>query len=413
MEGLAPSFAQRQSDANSYNTMIVRLRNQVATMINIASALSIRKFLAFCALTIAASIIFQSFASAQFLPNAREWPNTDFNNAIIDISEIISGGVPKDGIPAIDDPEFVSVDSAKQWLDPLEPVIVLDILGEAKAYPLQILIWHEIVNDKLNDRYVSVTFCPLCNASIVFDRNLDGTILDFGTTGRLRHSDLIMYDRQTESWWQQITGQGVVGEFAGVRLQRLPAQIVSFGEYQSAYPQGEVLSRDTGFRREYGSNPYRGYDDINSQPFLLSETADPRLPAMERVINVSVGDRHRVYPFTALQMEPVINDKINGIPVVIFSKDDAASPLDGRKIATSRIIPSATAFRRQVNDRTLTFEWQNGDFYDRETGSKWNIFGQAVDGELAGVQLGDIENGQHFAFAWLVFHPDSEIYRTQ
>ena len=382
-------------------------------MINIIGAIFIRTFPAICVLTIAVSIIYSSFANAQFLPNAREWPNTDFNNAIIDISEIISGGVPKDGIPAIDDPEFVRVDSAKQWLDPLEPVIVLDILGESKAYPLQILIWHEIVNDKLNDRYVAVTFCPLCNASIVFDRNLDGTILDFGTTGRLRHSDLIMYDRQTESWWQQITGQGVVGEFAGIRLQRLPAQIVSFGEYQSAYPQGEVLSRDTGFRREYGSNPYRGYDDINSQPFLLSETADPRLPAMERVINVSVGDRHRVYPFTELQMEPVINDKINGIPVVIFSKDDAASPLDGRKIATSRIIPSATAFRRRVNDHTLTFERRNGEFYDQETGSKWNIFGQAVEGELTGVQLGDIDNGQHFAFAWLVFHPDSEIYRTQ
>ncbi len=373
----------------------------------------VRKFVAFCVLIIAGSMTLPTISDAQFLPHAREWPNTDFKNAIIDISEVISGGVPKDGIPAIDDPEFVSVDSATAWLDPLEPVIALDILGEARAYPLQILIWHEIVNDKLNDRYVSVTFCPLCNASIVFDRNVVGTILDFGTTGRLRHSDLIMYDRQTESWWQQITGQGVVGEFAGINLKRLPAQIVSFGEFQSAYPDGEVLSRDTGFSRDYGSNPYRGYDDIDNQPFLLSDPADPRLPAMERVINVSVGNRHRVYPFTVFEMEPVINDRINGIPVVIFSKDDTASPLDGRKIATSRIIPSATAFRRQVDNRTLTFERQNGGFYDRETGSEWNIFGQAVEGELAGTQLADIENGQHFAFAWLVFHPDSEIYSIQ
>ena len=368
---------------------------------------------ALCVLVLVGVLILPVPSSAQFLAHAREWPNTDFNNTTIDISEVISGGVPKDGIPAIDDPEFVSVESAMKWLDPLEPVIVLDILGVSKAYPLQILIWHEIVNDKLNDRYVAVTFCPLCNASIVFDRNLDGTILDFGTTGRLRHSDLIMYDRQTESWWQQITGQGVVGDFAGVELQRLPAQIVSFGEYQVAYPQGSVLSRDTGFRRDYGENPYRGYDNINNQPFLLKDPADPRLPAMERVINVSAGNRHRVYPFTAFDTVPVINDKINGIPVVIFSKSDAASPLDDRKIKESRIIPSATAFRRQIDDGVLTFKLEDGAFYDQETGSKWNIFGQAVEGELAGTQLNDIDNGQHFAFAWLVFHPDSEIYSVQ
>ncbi|MDE0309090.1 MAG: DUF3179 domain-containing protein [Acidiferrobacterales bacterium] len=373
----------------------------------------LRNLLALSLLAIAASVIVPSIANAQLLRHASEWPNTDFSNAIIDINEVISGGVPKDGIPAIDDPEFVSVDSAAAWLDPLEPVIALDILGEARAYPLQILIWHEIVNDKLNDRYVAVTFCPLCNASVVFDRNVVGTILDFGTTGRLRHSDLIMYDRQTESWWQQITGQGVVGEFAGINLKRLPAQIVSFGEFRSAYPEGEVLSRDTGYRRNYGDNPYRGYDDIDNQPFLLSDPADPRLPAMERVINVSVGNRHRVYPFTVFETEPVINDRINGIEVVIFSQDDVASPLDRRTIADSRIIPSATAYRRQVDGQTLTFERQDGVFYDRETGSRWNIFGQAVEGELAGTQLDDIDNGQHFAFAWLVFHPDSEIYRSE
>ncbi len=349
---------------------------------------------------------------AQFLPHAREWPNTDFNNSVIDISEVISGGVPKDGIPSIDDPEFVLADSAARWLDPLEPVIVLDILGEARAYPLQILIWHEIVNDVLNGRHVAVTFCPLCNASIVFDRNLNGTILDFGTTGRLRHSDLVMYDRQTESWWQQITGRGVVGDYAGVKLAKLPAQIVSFGEFLISYPDGEVLSRDTGYTRDYGNNPYRGYDDINNLPFLMKDPADPRLPAMERVVNISVGDRHRVYPFSIFDNEPVINDKINGIAVVIFSKQDTASPLDGRKIANSRIIPSATAFRRQVDDRVLTFELVDGNFFDQETGSQWNMFGQAISGELTGQQLSDIDNGQHFAFAWLVFHPDSEIYST-
>ena len=348
-------------------------------------------------------------ASAQFFTG--EWPKTDFKNRIVELNEIRSGGVPKDGIPAIDRPEFISVQAASQWLDPKDPVITLEILGKVRAYPLQILIWHEIVNDEFSGRYVSVTFCPLCNASIVFDRNLDGEILDFGTTGRLRKSDLVMYDRQTESWWQQITGRGLIGDYADVHLKKIPAQITSFEEFSAAFPDGEVLSRDTGFRRNYGNNPYRGYDDIDNIPFLLSDPADPRLPAMERVINITVSDFHRLYPYSVFDSEPVINDKIRGVPVVIFSKDDAASPLDGSNIADSRIIPSATAFRRQLDDHLLTFEKRDGLFYDMETGSQWDLFGKAVDGPLRGEQLSDVDNGLHFAFAWLAFYPESEIYR--
>ena len=351
-------------------------------------------------------------ASAQFLSDKREWPNTDFDNRVVELSEIQSGGVPKDGIPAIDDPEFVSADVAMQWLDENEPVIVLEILGKARAYPLQILIWHEIVNDVVNGKPVAVTFCPLCNASIVFNRNLDGEILDFGTTGRLRNSDLVMYDRQTESWWQQITGRGIVGIYAGVRLTRLPSQITSFREFTEAYPNSEVLSRDTGFSRRYGVNPYRGYDDINNSPFFRVDLDDDRLPPMERVLNVTVNDRHRVYPFSAFKTEPVINDNFNGVPVVVFSKPDAASALDGADIAKSKIIPSATAYRREIDDLVLSFEQDGESFYDRETGSRWNLFGQAVQGELTGKQLKNINSGLHFAFAWLVFYPDSEVYMS-
>ena len=347
---------------------------------------------------------------AQSFSFARQWPNTDFDNAVIDLSEILSGGVPKDGIPALDDPKFVSIDNAAKWLRPTEPVIALEILGQARAYPLQVLIWHEIVNDQFNGRYVAVTFCPLCNASIVFDRNVDGTILDFGTTGNLRNSDLVMYDRQTESWWQQITGRGLVGEYADVLLSRLPAHIVSFEQFSASYPDAMVLSRETGYRRNYGANPYRGYDDINNIPFLLKDPADPRLPAMERVINVSVGGLHRLYPFSTLKSQPVINDTVQGIPIVIFSKPDAASALDKSTIADSRIIPSATAFRRQTDDTLLSFEVNDGKFYDLETGSQWNLFGKAISGPLAGEELENVDSGLHFAFAWLAFHPESEVY---
>ncbi len=371
-------------------------------------------FILLTTVVIAISWIELNSAFAQLSPISREWPNTDFENTVVDLSEVMSGGVPKDGIPAIDRPRFISVDAAQDWLGLQEPVIVLDILGETKAYPLQILIWHEIVNDEVNGRPVAVTFCPLCNASIVFDRNLDGVILDFGTTGRLRNSDLVMYDRQTESWWQQITGRGLVGHYAGVELPRLPAQITSFEEYATAYPEGQVLSRDTGFTRNYGVNPYRGYDDIDNIPFLLNDPADSRLPAMERVVNVTVGNKHRVYPFSAFKTEPVINDKINGIPIVIFSRNNTNSALDEREIAKSKIIPSATVFRRQLKEHLLNFEQRdNGGFYDRETGSRWNLFGQAVAGQLTGENLVDIDSGIHFAFAWLVFYPDSEIYQPK
>ena len=355
-----------------------------------------------------------SVAQAQQYAFTRDWPNTNFEVSVIDIGEIRSGGVPKDGIPAIDHPEFVSVDAAMDWLSPKEPVIVLDILGKAKAYPLQILIWHEIVNDELNGRHFAATFCPLCNASIVFDRNIDGEILDFGTTGNLRKSDLVMYDRQTESWWQQIVGSGIIGVYAGVDLDILPSQITSFEQFAKAYPEGQVLSRETGYRRNYGDNPYRGYDHIDNVPFLLGDPADPRLPAMERVVNVTVNDRHRVFPFSVFAHEPVINDKFNGVPIVVFSMNDAASALDGRKISDSRIIPSATVFRRQLGEHLLEFEVRtDGKFYDLQTGSQWNLFGQAVAGPLHGEELVDVESGVHFAFAWLAFRPESEIYQGQ
>ena len=133
------------------------------------------------------------------------WPNTDFSISNVDPSEIMSGGPGRDGIPPIDDPQFAKITEISALAD-TEPVIGLVLNGEERAYPLNILMWHEIVNDEVGGIPVAVTFCPLCNAAIVFDRRVDGKILDFGTTGNLRHSDLIMWDRQTESWWQQFSG---------------------------------------------------------------------------------------------------------------------------------------------------------------------------------------------------------------
>ena len=343
------------------------------------------------------------------MPPTGEFPKTDFEKQIVDLSELMSGGPPRDGIPAVDEPRYTSTEDAGEWLDPDEPVIAAEIDGEARAYPLQILIWHEIANDSLGGTPIAVTFCPLCNSAIVFDRRLDGEVLDFGTTGRLRLSDLVMYDRQTETWWQQLTGTGLIGEHAGRELVRLPAAIVSWNDFRTAFPDATVLSRETGHSRPYGSNPYAGYDS-STQPFLLRGTPDPRLPAMERVLHVAAGGAERIYPFGAFTDEPVINDEVGGEPVVVMSRSGTLSALDETRIADSRRIPSAAAFSRRLEDRRLEFELSDGRIADTTTGSVWNLFGEAVEGPLSGSRLVPLSRGEHFAFAWLAFHPDADVY---
>ncbi len=345
------------------------------------------------------------------LPYSMEWPYTDFDKRIVEISEIQSGGPPKDGIPPIDEPNFDTTAKASEWIDPREPVVVLTVNGETRAYPLQILTWHEIVNDNVGGIPVSVTFCPLCNATIVFDRRLDGRVLDFGTTGKLRKSDLVMYDRQTESWWQQFSGQAIVGEMSGKVLTRIPASIVAFEDYEAAYPTGRVLSRRTGHMRPYGKNPYSGYDRIDDQPFLFNQPVDERLPPMERVLNVTVDATHRLYPFSVLKDEPVINDEVENVPVVVFSREGTLSVLDASVIAKSKTVPSATVYDRRLDGRVLNFELRGDRVVDRETGSEWNLFGTCVAGPLKDKQLEKPDSGVHFAFAWLAFNPESQIYR--
>ncbi|USG60205.1 DUF3179 domain-containing protein [Sneathiella marina] len=216
-----------------------------------------------------------------------QWPNTNFDKTEIDYREILSGGVPKDGIPAIDSPKFIPVAEAGH-LTATEPVIGVIVDGEAKAYPLQVLMWHEIVNDEIAGIPISVTFCPLCNASLVFDRRVDDPergemVLDFGTTGKLRNSDLVMYDRQTESWWQQFLGRAIVGDLTGLELKMIPVRIESFAKFKERAPQGSVLiPEDDGFRR-YGMNPYQGYDSLH-HPFLYEGAVPDEVAPLARVV---------------------------------------------------------------------------------------------------------------------------------
>jgi hypothetical protein len=350
--------------------------------------------------------------AAQGDADRREWPKTDFSRRTVDLAEIESGGPPKDGIPAIDRPRFVGTPAARAWLKAREPVIVLRMGKDARAYPLQILMYHEIVNDTVNGVPVAVTFCPLCNASIVFERRVAGRALDFGTTGRLRFSDLVMYDRQTESWWQQFTGKGIVGHYAGTDLKKVASEIVSFADFMAAHPTGLVLSRETGYPRPYGRNPYAGYDRIDQSPFLFTGKKDQRLPPMERVLSVSAGGKHRLYPLSLLERHPVLNQEISGLHYVVLAKNNMTSPLDSARIEEGRAIPAATAFERRLDGRALQFEVREGKYIDAETGSEWNILGEAVAGPLKGKRLPSLESGVHFAFAWLAFNPESEIVRS-
>ena len=356
----------------------------------------------------------QTLAEARVSPQLLElqWSGTDFSRRSVDLDEIISGGPPKDGIPAIDRPRFVSPAAAAAWLDPREPVIAVTVGDQARAYPLQILIYHEIVNDTLAGMPLAVTFCPLCNAALVFDRRLDGRLLDFGTTGLLRKSDLVMYDRQTESWWQQFTGRAIVGELDGAMLTQHPAQIVAFAEFRTGHPDGQVLSRETGHDRPYGRNPYRGYDAIDNRPFLFDDPTDPRLPAMERVLAISLGGVDRLYPFALFRDRPLIHDTVAGTPVIVMARHGTLSVLDREAIAVSRPIHSANAFDRRVAGRVLEFTLRDGEIVDTASGSRWNLLGQALAGPLAGSRLTPLPGGVHFAFAWLAFNPDSEIYRA-
>lgn len=349
--------------------------------------------------------------SASVALDKRQWSKTDFSKTTIDLDEIMSGGPPKDGIPAIDDPRFVSIKDAANWLGDHEPVIVLEMGNEVRAYPIQILIFHEIVNDEISGIPVSITFCPLCNAAIVFKRTISGKILDFGTTGNLRKSDMVMYDRQTQSWWQQFTGTGIVGYYAGAELEQLPATIVAFNSFSTNFPAGIVLSKRTGYSRPYGHNPYRGYDDIDGKPFLFFDPIDKRLRPMERVLAVMHSGINKIYPLSKLGKKSVVNDVIGRQPVVIMSEYGMLSALDQADIQSSRSIRSAKAYSRYLDGKKLRFIARPDGIFDIETGSRWNIFGQAQQGPLKGKRLESLDSGVHFAFAWLAFKPDSLIFR--
>ena len=360
-----------------------------------------------------AVLLLPSVAAAQpFSPDWKSaWPNTDFSKRSVDLSTIESGGPPRDGIPSIDHPRFVSVEEASDWIADREPVIFLELNEDVHAYPLQIMIWHEIVNDTVGGIPVAVTFCPLCYTAIAFDRRINGRVYDFGTSGLLRHSDLVMYDRQTDSLWQQLSGEAIVGEMVDHTLKMISAPLISFGRFKLQHPDAKVLSRETGYRRSYGDNPYAGYDDLKSKPFLYKGPLPKKVQPMEHLVTVMINGEPVAYPYSFLGKRPVVNDKVGGVPIVVFYEKTTGTALGRRKISRGKAIGAGAVFDRRVGGQTLSFTKKHGLFVDRETGSLWNIFGVATSGPLKGKKLDRMVSGDFFAFAWMAFRPDTRIYR--
>ena len=310
----------------------------------------------------------------------------------IPLDRIKGGGPPKDGIPSIDNPVFAEILNS-DFMSDSDTVIGLEINGEAKAYPIFVLVWHEIVNDRVGDIPVSVTYCPLCYTSQVFERIVDGQEVEFGTSGNLYNSNLLMYDRFTESYWSQALGIAVKGELTGYRLNLIPFDVITWGDWKKLHPDTLVLTTDTGYIRSYATDPYGNY---YTEPRIMFpvEHRDDRLNPKEIIIGFNQDDVFKAYKQDDIESKILINDFIGDVPVMMVS-----------------LFPeNSRAFERTVNGNILEFVYDDGKILDVQTYSEWNYDGLSVSGENVGMQLKRMPIEPGFWFEWVAFHPQTLIY---
>jgi hypothetical protein len=329
------------------------------------------------------------FSEVQFDP--------DGTPHLIPLNAIQSGGPPKDGIPSIDHPRFARSDTwdALQYDDD-NLVIGVEVNGIRRAYPFQVLVWHEIVNDVVDDKALLITYCPLCGTGIVFERYIDDEPVEFGVSGKLYNSDMLMYDRKTDSYWAQVTGTAVVGELTGAVLPLYPMKIMTWGDWKETFPDSEVLTKETGFMRDYGRDPYLGYYESNSVWFSVSAT-DDRLHMKERVTGIEVdGPAFGAYADDNVVEFGPVNDVVGETPLLV--------------VADPRAGNSVRVFDREIDGQILTFRLSGNGLEDVETGSTWSFAGEAVSGDLAGALLAERTPVKGFWFAWFAFHQDTELW---
>ncbi len=293
----------------------------------------------FCALLVLA-LSLQGFP----LPGSAATKNGfDLKDALIPEKEILSGGPPRDGIPAINNPRFESATSAR-WLRDDDRVLALVINGQAKAYPIKILDWHEIVNDKVGDQHFTVTYCPLCGTGVVFAANIAGTALIFGVSGLLYNSDVLLYDRNSDSLWSQLMGKAIAGKLKGTELPQIPATHTSWKNWRQMHPDTLVLSRDTGVKRDYNRSPYAGYEKTRRLYFKVSNKAPNNYHPKERVIGVEVDGMYKAYPVSELSRNSLhrFEDVFNGKRLVINWNEEAQSAIVTND--ADKLLPSVSSF---------------------------------------------------------------------
>ena len=276
---------------------------------------------------------------------------------LIAAEDIHAGGPPRDGIPALDKPRFLERDEATV-MKPDDQVLGLSHNGVAKAYPISILNWHEIVNDRLEQEPVVITYCPLCGSGIAYSARVSGMEASFGVSGLLYNSDVLLYDRQTESLWSQMMSQAVSGPLRGTRLQMLPLIHTTWSDWLAEHPDTLVLSRDTGFDRDYERDPYSGYEDSEGVWFPVKRK-DPRYHPKERVLGLELNGQFKAYPIAELSKhQGPLRDRFAGRDLAIEFRPESGSArvLD----ADGKQIPAVNSF--------------------------W--------------------------FAWYAFHPDTEVFRA-
>jgi hypothetical protein len=329
--------------------------------------------------------------------------NNSATTQVVPLDQIVSGGPPRDGIPSIDNPKFVSTEEASSnFLQGSDLVIGLEINGDVRAYPLKILVWHEIVNDAVGGTPVAVTYCPLCFTSQVFNRTVDGQVVEFGTSGKLYNSNLVMYDRTSESLWSQAMAKGIVGKHAGRDLEKIPFDVAAWNEWKKLHPESRVLSINTGFGRPYGVDPYGNYYTEPNILFPVSHK-DDRLGPKEIVIGLENNGNHKAYLISDIENKKVVNDAIGNKQIALVSLEPFMVHIFNRSIQLE-------SGGSQVTTLQLEYESSSNLLVDKETGTKWNFDGKAVEGSMKGKSLTRLPLDEGFWFSRVAFHPDTQVY---
>lgn len=339
--------------------------------------------------------------------------NTNFQIASVALSELQTRGLERYRAEPIDRPRYVTVDEADAFLDPRDPIIALALGSDARAYPLRYLVWHEVVNDMVDGTPLLVTYDPRTNAVQVFERRLLGAAMSFSALDALYQGGRILWDTLTQSWWRQFTGEAIVGDYTGLQLQLRPSLLLSHKEFRKDFPDGEVLGPESRPARDesstYGATNYPGYDRNSDPPPGFEGVADPRLPATARVLALELNGDAAAFDFGHLADRRVLNDDVGGKPVTAFWSPGILSVLDTPQIVDARDVGMAAAHGRELDGRLLTFEFSDGAFRDRETGSVWSLSGRAMSGSLAGAQLAPLVHNTPFWWAWAAHNPTTRL----